>query len=92
MLVPSLCSSQAVGEGPILGYDFYTFTSASPANMILYLSPSLNQMGSSGPLRYTMLFDVETPQVVQYVPNTTGFDGVFLLDEWEAAVPDAVWD
>lgn len=91
MLVPVLAPSQPVGAGPVLEYDIYTFTNTSKANVTLYLSTSLNQMGRSRPLRYAIAFDAEIPQVIQYVANTTGLDGAALPAGWAGAVADAVW-
>jgi hypothetical protein len=91
MLVPVLAPSQPVGKGPVLEYDIYTFTNTSKANVTLYISPSLNQMGSSRPLKYAIAFDAEDPQVIQYVANTTGLDGAALPAGWGNAVGDAAW-
>jgi len=91
VLAPVLAPSQPVGQGPVLEYDIYTFTNTSKANVTLYLSPSLNQMGRSRPLRYAIAFDAEMPQVRQFVADITGLDGAALPVSWEAAVSDAVW-
>lgn len=91
VLVPILAPSQPVGEGPVLEYDIYTFTNAPKTNVTLHISPSLNQMGRSRPLKYAITFDAETPKVVQPIADTTGLDGAALPAGWEAAVADSVW-
>lgn len=91
ILVPALAPSQPIGYGPVLEYDIFTFTNTTKANVTLYLSTSLNQMGRTRPLRYAAAFDSELPKVVQPIANTTGLDGAALPAGWEAAVADGVW-
>jgi hypothetical protein len=88
MLVPVLAATQSPGEGPVLEYNIYTFTSTSHATVTLYLSPSLNQNGAARPLRYAIAFDNERMQEIQFVPDAS--DGN-LPDGWTGAVSDAVW-
>lgn len=90
-LLPILAPSQALGEGPVLEYDIYTFTNTSKVNVTLYLSASLNQMGTSRPLKYAIAFDTESPKTMQPIPDTIGLDGAVLPVGWEAAVADSVW-
>jgi hypothetical protein len=88
-LVPVTAATQPAGSGPVLEYDFYSFTStAYPANITLLLSPSLNQNGAARPLKYGIAVDNETPQIIQFVANAT--DGN-LPTGWTGAVADAVW-
>jgi len=90
-LMPVLAESQAVGKGPVLEYDIYTFTNTSKANLTLYLSPSHNQMGKSRPLKYAIAFDAETPQVIQPVQNIAGAEGTNLPPGWNGASSDGIW-
>jgi hypothetical protein len=87
-LIPALAATQSPGEGPVLEYNIYTFTSTSNATVTLYLSPSLNQNGAVRPLRYAIAFDNERMQEIQFVPDAS--DGN-LPDGWTGAVSDAVW-
>lgn len=88
-LLPVTSPSFPAGTGPVLEYDIYTFTNASSAaNITLYISPSLNFLGSQRPLKYAIALDSETPQTVQYIANSTSDKNPA---GWEPAVGDAIW-
>ncbi|KDQ08247.1 glycoside hydrolase family 115 protein [Botryobasidium botryosum FD-172 SS1] len=58
----------AVGAGPSLEYDFYTFNSkGGSVTLTSYLAPSLNANGNDRPLAFAVQIDQETPQSVAYV-------------------------
>lgn len=89
-LTPILATTQAVGAGPVLEYDLYTFTNLTStlANITLYISPAWNYMSQNRPLRYAIGVDSEVPQVRQFCANYTGAD---FPDGWVSAVADSVW-
>ena len=72
-LFPVNVSSQSPPSSPVLEYDFYTFSNLStiPANITLYLSPSLNYLGPARPLKYGIAVDNDPPTIVQPVAKIT---------------------
>lgn len=92
LLQPVTAPSQDTNSGPVLEYDIYTFNPTKLANLTLYLSPSLNNLSPSRPLRYAVAFDESTPQIVQPVIEIpTALAGADLPEGWAGAVADGVW-
>lgn len=94
MLTPFDAPPQSTsGSGPMLEYDFYTFTNTTaqglgPANITLLLGPSLNYQTDDFPMQYAIQVDDEPMQLVAYVGSTTGGN---LPKGWNGAVANAVW-
>ena len=87
-LVPVDGPSIAPGAGPVLEYDIYTFTNATKANVTLYLSPSQNTAGNSRALKVAVAFDSASPQIKQFVSNTSNGDTPL---GWGTAVTENIW-
>ncbi|KAI9708605.1 MAG: hypothetical protein M1820_003823 [Bogoriella megaspora] len=86
-LFPVTADSQSAPGGPKLSYDFYAFSNASNANVVVYVGPSLNTIPSR-PLKYALSIDDGTPQTVQPCPT---YSLGTLPNAWNAAVSNAVW-
>jgi hypothetical protein len=67
-LTPVTAASQTAGSGPVLEYDFYSFTDLSgarAANVTLWFGVTHNFLGFDRPLKYAVGIDSSTP----YVPH-----------------------
>lgn len=56
----------AVGSGPSVVYDFYTFRNVS--TMTTYIAPSMNANGNDRQLKFAVQIDSESPQTVAFMP------------------------
>ncbi|KFY81676.1 hypothetical protein V500_11192 [Pseudogymnoascus sp. VKM F-4518 (FW-2643)] len=88
-LSPITSPSLPAGTGPVLEYDFFTFSEiTAPANITLFLSPSLNFLSVDRPLKYAIAVDGETPQTIQFVGTVASSSSP---PGWGPAVADAAW-
>lgn len=62
-------TSFAVGSGPSISYDFYTFHTVK--TVTTYVAPSMNANGNDRALKFAVQIDSETPQTVQPIPIAT---------------------
>lgn len=90
-LMPVTALSQTTDAGPVLEYDFYSFTDlsgAQPLNITLWFSVTHNFLGFDRPLKYAVAIDGDQPTIVQPIANYVGGG---LPDGWGSAVCDSVW-
>lgn len=88
-LVPFDADSQTPSTGPVLEYDFFTFTSTNKANITVRLGPSLNT-NPKQPLQYAVAVDDAEPEVRQYITDLPKSDPP--AEDWYVAAANNGWD
>jgi len=84
-LLPPNAPVQALGAGPKLSYNFYTFESSATATVYVVVGETLNT-DPNNPVAYAVSIDNAAPVTVQPIPITTlGSYG----NQWNAMVGNA---